>query len=95
MPIAALKLLPRWSLQDAKNQFSRLVTLVTDGGMPQLVTRHGEEAVVVLLAADYERLLRAQKGRRGATARFLANSPLRDVMLTIDRLPDPETEPDL
>jgi prevent-host-death family protein len=45
----------RWQLQEAKQQFSRLVERArTDG--PQTVTRHGREVVVVLDAAEYERL---------------------------------------
>lgn len=95
IPLAALKLLPRWSLQDAKNQFSKLVAVVTEAGTPQLVTRHGEDAVVVLLASDYERLLRGSKRRRGGTARFLAASPLRTVTLEIDRPADRGRDPEL
>jgi prevent-host-death family protein len=44
-----------WKLEDAKNRFSELVRRALDQG-PQLVTRGGRAAVVVLSAADYERL---------------------------------------
>jgi len=46
-----------WPLQEAKRRFSELVRRAVHEG-PQVVTRHGEEAVVVLSAADYERLTR-------------------------------------
>lgn len=45
-----------WQLQDAKAHFSEVVTLAQSEG-PQLVTRHGEEAAVVLAAAEYHRLV--------------------------------------
>jgi prevent-host-death family protein len=44
-----------WQLQKAKSQFSEVVDLTLKEG-PQLVTRHGEEAVVILAAHDYRRL---------------------------------------
>ena len=44
-----------WQLQEAKSRFSELVELVLKEG-PQLVTRRGEEAVVILSAKDYRRL---------------------------------------
>jgi prevent-host-death family protein len=44
-----------WALQDAKNQFSKLVQKARLEG-PQVVTLRGERAAVVLSAADYEAL---------------------------------------
>jgi prevent-host-death family protein len=41
-----------WQLQEAKSRFSELVAQSLSIG-PQWVTRRGEEAVVVLSAADY------------------------------------------
>lgn len=46
-----------WQLQDAKNQFSRVVQKARTEG-PQIVTLRGERAAVVLSAADYD-VLRA------------------------------------
>lgn len=43
-----------WSVQDAKNRFSALVAAARRA--PQLVTKHGKPAVVVMDAAEYERL---------------------------------------
>lgn len=44
-----------WQLQDAKNQFSKLVQSARAEG-PQIVTLRGERAVVVLSAQDYDAL---------------------------------------
>ena len=48
-----------WQLQDAKNKFSQLVAQAkTDG--PQVVTKHGVEAVVVLSFEEYQRLTKSK-----------------------------------
>ncbi len=44
-----------WSLQDAKNRFSAVVEAAQRGD-PQLVTKRGRAAVVVISAEDYARL---------------------------------------
>ncbi len=44
-----------WQVQEAKQRFSELVRRALDEG-PQVVTRHGEEAVVVVSAAEFRRL---------------------------------------
>ncbi len=50
-----------WKLQDAKSQFSKMVEdAIKDG--PQYVTRRGREAVVVVSAKDYEKLLSHRPG---------------------------------
>ena len=46
-----------WQLQEAKSRFSEVVDLTLKEG-PQLVTRRGEEAVVILAANDYRHLAR-------------------------------------
>jgi prevent-host-death family protein len=45
-----------WQLQDAKARFSELVRRARAAG-PQRVTVHGRDAVVVLSAEDYARLV--------------------------------------
>jgi prevent-host-death family protein len=45
-----------WHLQDAKNNFSKLVQRARDEG-PQTVTLRGQRAAVVLSAEDYDRLV--------------------------------------
>lgn len=44
----------RWQLQEAKQRFSDLVRRTLAEG-PQIVTRHGEDVVVVVPARDYDR----------------------------------------
>lgn len=44
-----------WQLQEAKNRFSELVERTLSEG-PQLVTRRGQDAVVVLSVRDFQRL---------------------------------------
>ncbi len=44
-----------WQLQEAKSRFSELVDLTLSEG-PQLVTRRGQDAVVILSAKDYRRM---------------------------------------
>jgi antitoxin Phd len=46
-----------WQVQEAKQRFSELVRRALDDG-PQIVTRHGQEVVVVVAAAEYQRLTR-------------------------------------
>ena len=48
-----------WSLQDAKNRFSAVVDAALNGS-PQLVTRRGQPAVVVLSVEEYERLRKGE-----------------------------------
>jgi prevent-host-death family protein len=45
-----------WQVQEAKQRFSELVRRTLDEG-PQIVTRHGQEVVVVLAAHEYRRLV--------------------------------------
>ena len=47
-----------WQLQQAKQQFSEVVRRALEGG-PQVVTRHGREAVVVVSAAEFKTPRRA------------------------------------
>lgn len=45
-----------WQLQEAKQRFSEVVRQALEEG-PQVVTRHAREAVVVVSAQYYRRLL--------------------------------------
>lgn len=47
-----------WQLQEAKSRFSEVVDLSLSEG-PQMVTRRGQDAVVVLSALEYRRLIGA------------------------------------
>lgn len=59
-----------WQLQQAKSHFSELVELTLTEG-PQMVTRRGEEAVVILAAHDYRRL----SGQMPQLMECLLNAP--------------------
>ena len=61
-----------WAVQDAKAHFSEFLQASLSEG-PQLVTRHGKEAAV-LVPVDQWRLLNAQT-RTGLKALLLAKSP--------------------
>jgi prevent-host-death family protein len=55
-----------WKLQDAKARFSEVVRRAQSEG-PQRVTVHGKEAVVVVAAREYDKLIPAQqKSQTGA-----------------------------
>jgi prevent-host-death family protein len=69
-----------WQLQEAKSKFSRLVNRALSEG-PQIVTRHGEEVVVIVSMADYRRLT---EGRRSLLD-MLLESPLLGSGLEIER----------
>jgi prevent-host-death family protein len=45
-----------WQLQDAKQRFSEVIRKAESEG-PQFVTRHGEEAAVLISVADYRALI--------------------------------------
>lgn len=45
----------RWQLQEAKQRLSELLREAQTHG-PQIITRHGEDAAVVLSLADFSRL---------------------------------------
>lgn len=49
-----------WQLQEAKSKFSQLVEQAINFG-PQMVTKHGVEAVVVLSQAEYLKLSAPKK----------------------------------
>jgi len=63
-----------WSLQDAKNKFSAVVDAACQG-TPQLVTRRGTPAVVVISAEKYEEMVRQERLNAPDFARFLLSMP--------------------
>ncbi|MGR3321924.1 MAG: type II toxin-antitoxin system Phd/YefM family antitoxin [Pseudooceanicola sp.] len=63
-----------WTLQDAKNRFSAVVEAAL-AGTPQKVSRRGKPAVVVLSAAEYERLTREAVRQRESFASHLLSFP--------------------
>ncbi len=79
-----------WSLQDAKNRFSELARRAEAEG-PQFVTRHGREAVVVMSAEEYRRLVAPKED----LASFLSSSPLAGLELDLERDDSPARELEL
>jgi prevent-host-death family protein len=63
-----------WKLEDAKNQFSEVVRRALSH-QPQRVTRAGRDAVIVISAEDYEKLIAPQD-----LVAFLKSSPLAEAM---------------
>ena len=62
-----------WSVQDAKNRFSEVVTAARR--QPQTVTKHGKPAVVVVDAMEYERLRKLQHLKAPSFAELLLAMP--------------------
>ena len=68
---------PSWSLQNAKNRFSAVVDAAV-AGEPQLVTRHGKRAVVVIAAEEFDRLRRLDRAQAPTFADLLLAIPQDD-----------------
>jgi prevent-host-death family protein len=69
-----------WQLQQAKSKFSAVVDQALKQG-PQLITRHGVEAVVVLSYQDYRKMLLSRR----KLSDFFHDSPLAGVALDLAR----------
>ncbi len=63
-----------WQLQEAKQRFSELVRRAQREG-PQVVTRHGEEVVVVVPAEEFRRMNERQSGEKMDFKEFLMSAP--------------------
>lgn len=72
-----------WQLQEAKSKFSQLVEAAICN-KPQFVTKHGENAVVVLSFEDYKKMIKPQTD----IVTFLRDSPLTEIDLTTLRNTD-------
>jgi len=62
-----------WAIQNAKNQFSKVVDTALQG-TPQVVTRRGVPVVVVVSADQYNLLTKKEQTNNGF-ARFLLSMP--------------------
>jgi prevent-host-death family protein len=71
-----------WQIQTAKQRFSELVDRARREG-PQVVTKHGRDAVVVMSVEEYERLA----GDRPGLVDFIRSAPDFDI-LELDRARD-------
>ena len=84
-----------WQLQEAKQRFSEVVRQAEDDG-PQVVTRHGQEVVVVISFDSYQRLFPGRPGFK----EFLRSEPHFDdldfqVDLEVNRSREPAPEIEL
>lgn len=72
-----------WQLQDAKNKFSNLVEQAQHK-CPQIVTKHGKEAVVVLSIDEYNKLVKPKSN----LVKFFQKSPLAKHDIDLKRNTD-------
>ena len=69
-----------WQLQDAKNKFSNVVEKAQRNG-PQIVTKHGKDAVVILSIKEYKKLIKPKTN----LVKFFQDSPLSEEDLDFNR----------
>jgi prevent-host-death family protein len=69
-----------WQLQEAKNRLSEVVEEAISHG-PQVITKRGVEAVIVLSYTEYRRMLAAQE----KLSEFFRESPLSGIDLDLKR----------
>lgn len=74
----------RWPLQEAKNKFSQVAGEAALYG-PQVVTKRGKDAVVVLSVSEYDRL----RAPKADLVSFLTDSPLAGSGVELERNADP------
>jgi len=72
-----------WQLQDAKSKFSQLVENAIRHE-PQFVTKHGNNAVVILSFDDYQKIIKPPTD----LVAFLRSSPLMGAELEFSRNKD-------
>ncbi|SMF57407.1 prevent-host-death family protein [Tistlia consotensis] len=65
-----------WSVQDAKNRFSAVIEAAR--AKPQTVTKHGKPAVVVVDAAEFNRLQRLDQAEAPSLPDLLLAMPQDD-----------------
>ena len=65
--------MPSWSVQDAKNRFSAVIAAAH--WEPQTVTKHGKPVVVVIDAAEYDRLKQLDRSSTRSFTEHLLSMP--------------------
>jgi len=70
-----------WTVAEAKAKFSEVLDQARSQG-PQVITKHGRDAAVVVAAEEWERKTK----RVGNLAEFFAGSPLRGSELKVKRV---------
>jgi len=69
-----------WQLQEAKNKFSEVVEQAINSG-PQLITKRGVKAVILLSWAEYRKLTAS----RQTLSAFFRESPLAEESFDLQR----------
>lgn len=69
-----------WQLQEAQNRLSEVVEEAISHG-PQVITKRGVEAVIVISYTEYRKMLAAQK----KLSEFFSESPLAGIDLDLKR----------
>ena len=69
-----------WQLQEAKNKLSEVVEEAISHG-PQVITKRGVEAVIVLSYVEYRKMILRQK----PLSEFFQESPLAEETLDLSR----------
>jgi prevent-host-death family protein len=79
----------KWQVQDAKARLSELIEKARTEG-PQTITRHGNDAAVVISMEEYRRLGGESAGREKKTLVefLLTEGPVLPDDFNIDRNPD-------
>ncbi|MDR1490135.1 MAG: type II toxin-antitoxin system Phd/YefM family antitoxin [Desulfovibrio sp.] len=75
----------QWTLQDAKNKFSAVV-LAAQEGTPQVVTKRGVPAVVVVSADSYRELTRIENADMDFIS-FLMSMPTEETSHSSEEIP--------
>ncbi|HZQ17357.1 MAG TPA: type II toxin-antitoxin system Phd/YefM family antitoxin [Terriglobales bacterium] len=70
----------QWTVAEAKAKFSEVIDRAQSDG-PQMVTRNGRSAAVIVAADEWARKTK----RKGNLAEFFASSPLRESGLRVKR----------
>jgi prevent-host-death family protein len=79
-----------WTVAEAKAKLSEVIEQALSLG-PQIVTRSGRKAVVIVAAEEWDRKTR----RKGNLAEFFATSPLGESDLKVERSKDDLRRTDL
>jgi prevent-host-death family protein len=69
-----------WQLQEAKSKFSQVVEEAVPSG-PQVITKRGVEAAVVISYEEYQQMLAS----RGSLSDFFRRSPLAGLDIDLAR----------
>jgi len=79
-----------WQLQEAKSKFSQLVESAMHKE-PQIVTKHGDKAVVVISFEEYTKITKPKTD----LVKFLRESPLTGVTIETTRNKDTPRDIDI